>query len=624
MKSLIYIFGLFFYVMDVFASSETGVTKEEERELKEKILQLSGQKHKNLVVSPIIYLENGKIITPSTKYKDIKKGDEPHFLYNIEYIVSRIERSFMLHDLIVEMNISLMSIPEMAAHYKKHKKNIKNTSIRALNQYKKNQQTFKEFLDNLIDQLINREQIPQNYIKKSIEVLTSLQDRIDVIEKKKEDENELLFEEEDDIYDKKDEIYDLLYLYTLLKDNKYIENIVQIQREFGECIASRCAIDNKFPYTIKQWLVGDKMIDSNFIIFIKISSILQEILNPIKEKYPVAVGELVMYLAIHNKETYNWKEIDIVKKAEDIAKSLEKKEENRKKVEEELISWNKKETQKKQQQEAKPNKKKKPEKTQKKVEKKLSKKNLEEEQTEEQNLEENDETSTQEIEHALKNQDINPKQLFLNSNNAPNAYTFHSRVLRWSFNDLDSLQAKIDEDHNSAYYNQPIDSLLFAKYLHNIFPVVSIFNSEYRDEFFYKNIDPSKVEGYLADGLMTIKEQAKNSKERTIKGQVEIGFTNYKENQIFHLYFKPLSERDSSIVENNKNQDYGQEDSNSTSKDDFTYAGPLIYAAEFIWEGKNENILIVFPKTNTPGYPAVTKTLLLKKRKKNRNGGRCV
>ncbi|KAI5173350.1 hypothetical protein NEFER03_2264, partial [Nematocida sp. LUAm3] len=626
MKLLVYIFGLFFYMIDVLASTSTEMLKGEEKELREKLVSMLDHKHTNFIIVPVIHLESGKVITPNMKYKDITTEHDEYFKYVIYNIGVRIGHYLILNDSIGQLFASLKSIPEINNHYIEYRKHIDKGILQALNQYKQNKQTFKEFLDNLMNELINKEQISKNYIEKSVEILINLDQRVNLIENKKSDGKEPLLKEEETLYMHKENIRHLLYLYIFLNNSNYIKNTIQLQKELADCVAARFAMDNIiFQSTIKQWFMENGVHETNFIMLIGLDANGQNFYNSLKKESLAAAGELIIYCGIYNKLTITWKDEELKRKADEILKNIKKQEEHRKKIEEELIAWDKEEEKRKRNKGAKPKKKKKTAKTKKeagkKAEKELSKKDLEEEQTEEQNSEEDNETSTQEIEHALKNQDINPKQLALNSNTSPNPYTFHPRVFRWSSNNLDTLQAKINQDPSSAYHNQPISSLLFMKHLHDIFPVISIFNSEYRKKFFYKSIDPTKIDGYLADGVMTIKEHAENSKERTIKGQVEIGFTNYKENQIFHLYFKPLSEKGPSIVKNDNSQDYGQEDSNSGSEEDFTYAGSLIYTAEFIRKDKDGDILIVFPKTNITGHPAVTKTLLLTKRNKNRNVG---
>ncbi|KAI5173297.1 hypothetical protein NEFER03_2234 [Nematocida sp. LUAm3] len=360
---------------------------------------------------------------------------------------------------------------------------------------------------------------------------------------------------------------------------------------------------------------------TNWVELTMASDAIQKKLHRIKEKCPAAIRELVAYMATHGKTALGWKDEDILKKAEKIYANIRKKEEEGKRQDDEFLWGDREEPQKK----ATKNKK--------EVENKTTKKDLkkEPEQTTEESDEESDveldeetdeKTTSHEIENAPTKHDRDPKKLILNFNNVLNPYIFHSRVSRWRFNDVHTLQTKTSQSSGIFYQNRSIRGLMFSKHLHDIFPVVCIFNSEYRDEFFYRSVDPCVADGYIADGVMTIKKHTKSLREKTIKGQVEIGFSKYIEEEIFHLYFKPLEEKDSYTVDGNGTQDDGQENAGSDSGTTSMDSGSLVYAAEFIREGKDGDILIVFPKTNIPGHSVVTKTLLLKKRKKTRNGGR--
>ncbi|KAI5171430.1 hypothetical protein NEFER03_0789 [Nematocida sp. LUAm3] len=585
MKLLMYVFGLFIYVVNVFAFLETQMPTEEAVDSEEtKILALE-QKHIYLIVVPVMSLKNENLITPNTRYRDIQIEEESFLISGIDNIVSHIEHSFMLHDSEIQMDASLMSIPEIKDHYKEYHKSIRDVYIYSLSQYKKTQQTFKEFLDNFMIQLINKKKVPQTYLKKRIEILSGLQHKVGLMEEETGAQKEFLSKEDKHLYAQKDNICDLLKLYNLIMDKKLIENAFQVQKDFAECVATRFAIESNFPSIVKQWLKENAEQKENIIILVKINSKSQKIYNSVKEKCSAVLGELIIYIPIHNKITYSWRKKDIFKKANEIFKNINGKVEKRKKK---IQSYKTKKQ---------------------KIAQEICKKELDENSVQ---------TSALQTDNGLKNQDIDPTQLIFNSTNTLNPYRFNSRVSRWKSKNLNTIQESINRDHITEYHNQSPKNLLLAKHFHDIFPVIYIFVSEYKDEFFYwSSSNFSSKMGYLADGVMTISKHTEQAQEKIIKGQVEIGFNNYDENEIFHLYFKPLKKKDSPVANNRSAKDLEQHDNNNSSDEGFTLFGSSIYLAEFKQE-ENGDILIIFPELTLPGYPTVTKKLLLKKRKKNR------
>ncbi|KAI5179441.1 hypothetical protein NEFER01_2254, partial [Nematocida sp. LUAm1] len=395
------------------------------------------------------------------------------------------------------------------------------------NLYAKKKLTYKEFFRSFIYEIMFKQEIPQNYIKSGIEILSTLQNKVKTIEKKQSKYKKTLYPKEEHLYAQINKINNILCFCILLKYRNHIKDTIKLQKDFGECAVIRFDIEGD-ALSILMKCMEEKMITMcSFYAVIELNLKNKKIFTYIRNEYgSKVVGELVMYTVENPCMVYTWKEKGVPNKANDISVKLKKEENWRKDIADKLM--------------LEENKAKKSSQQQSKQDSSTKAQQEEREEHEDHEKSTSDDSAEESLqENQIEAQPIHLNHLVFSSNGATGPYTFHPRVVRWDNNDLKMLQQSLNYSSNIAYHNQPKKDLLFAKYLHDIFPVARIWGSKYRDEFFSESENAFNGKTYTAEAVMVIKEQEKESKKKTIRGQVEIGFDREKKNMIYHLYFKP-------------------------------------------------------------------------------------
>ncbi|KAI5179432.1 hypothetical protein NEFER01_2248, partial [Nematocida sp. LUAm1] len=525
-------FGLFICIADIIASSDTMLSEKKKRKRKPKNIKaetlsdILDKQYKHVLVMPIMYHQSGKIILPNTKHTEIctpaeKKIFFDHMLDLYDYLIDFL----MFQRLAIEVGASLESLLIMENYQKKYITNIKNIFIQAMFNYIVHKITYKQFINNIMYEIFDNTKIPQTYIEDGITLLTNMQELIKLIHSKTNNQKVSLSHIEEIVYTQEVKVNNLLKLYEFMHDvKKDVKDSIEFQREFAGCVAARFFTEEHTQPIFAGWLAKHKnnLHGTCFATFL--SDTKKNALISVKEKYgPEVAGEVVMYMAMYDDITYNWKEEDILKKAKSISVKLKKEENWRKDIADKLMLEENKAKKSSHQQS-----------------KQDSSTKAQQEDHEDHQKSTSDDSAEESLqENQIEAQPIHLNHLVFSSNGATGPYTFHPRVVRWDNNDLKMLQQSLNYSSNIAYHNQPKKDLLFAKYLHDIFPVARIWGSKYRDEFFSESENAFNGKTYTAEAVMVIKEQEKESKKKTIRGQVEIGFDREKKNMIYHLYFKP-------------------------------------------------------------------------------------
>ncbi|KAI5171800.1 hypothetical protein NEFER03_1105 [Nematocida sp. LUAm3] len=628
MHLTIYIFGLFFYIANIVASSEP-VDSEKSSLLTKKIQKAYSYTY--ILYIPIVMLNSGKIILPTTQYSNIQTvNDREEFNKILTNCLDVKAKSiiYMHNDVHPDL---LEKLDPMKVHIKNYIVDYKRIFNIVLATYmsKDSKMTYQSFWVAFLHKVIEEEKIPQTFIATAIEELRKAY--IKKIQQKKERTTlQRANSKHDDIKDKlfgviRDDIINaiqaFIFYLTSIKEYGCVERYAKYQEKLGEYISARVRTEEEATILFerrekKEYYICQKNIAIQF------KANLWEVyrLYHIDKIYgPAMTGEILVN-SIYRCNLMGYTLAEIFEYANCMSKTWEKKEKERQKTKEDrLNSLVFKESQAAEienpiQEEGKNAQEIATKEFERKREEAYKQQEEEEEERQRQRQRQLEAEEEKNEEEAAKKM-VNPKQMVFDSSSATNIYIFHPRVSRWSTNDLDALQKSLNKSIVLRYHDQDRASLVSAKYLHDIFPVVRIFISKYRDEFFSENDALFNRKMYIAEGVMTIKDHTEGSIDKIMKGQVEIGLSKSRKRQIYHLYFKhALEKAESSLADSSNRQALDREESDNVSQDDFTYSGSLIYAADFIREKEDGDILIVFPNSGISGHPIVTRTLLLKKK----------
>ncbi|KAI5171802.1 hypothetical protein NEFER03_1107 [Nematocida sp. LUAm3] len=583
MLLVIYALALFFYIENIFASEykhaieEIYLFKKERQEL----LEAAKRRYTYLVIAPLIYLNPRRIILPNTKYADIKDRKEKEDMdSNVSSFICNLCIIFIKHPTEKEFNKAFQYIINADFYNQNYKEPITNVVMKVFKKYKENRQnvtTYKDFLNRIMHEIIIVEKIPQNYVKKLIPKLMSIRTIIRQTNKIRYHNKTLLPSEGKELLWLVDRIDILLAYYICIYNMEDgIEDIVKFQKDFGESIAARFTTQESTRSIILPNILEKKKL-LNICMGLTIKD--KKYFDFIKKKYGLeTTGEFYIYYYFNNNIVCNWSNYEEVKKIEEISRKLEKKKEQE---EEQQLKDQEKSG------------------------------NIENITKTYKALQANPQKENFQGENHLEN--IN--HLPFKSNRITKPYTFHPRVTQWGINDLDRIQENLNKYADPLYRMQSTNRLLLAKYLHDIFPVIRIFSSEYSNQFFSENKTSFKGYSYTAEGAMIIKERKEDPEKTVITGQVEIGVDKEKKTRIYHLYFKPISETiDYSSEKKVDIQNIGYGEKCAMCKEYFFFSESSIYAAEFIGKEEKGDIIIIFPNIDIDDHPAVERTLFLKRK----------